>query len=166
MGKVALFLPSLRGGGAERVMVNLARGFSERGLRVNLVLAKAEGPYLSHVPSTVRSVDLRASRVLASLPSLVHYLRSERPKALLSALDHANVVAHLARKFVRAQMRVVVSVHTTPSYAVAHARSLRERLMPFWARYFFDGPMVLSLDSDLTDFSNLRSPIVQYHFNM
>jgi len=45
--KLALFLPSLRGGGAERVMVNLVRGFAERGLRVDLVLAKAEGPYLT-----------------------------------------------------------------------------------------------------------------------
>ncbi len=30
--------------GAERVMVNLARGFSKQGLKVDLVLAKAEGP--------------------------------------------------------------------------------------------------------------------------
>jgi len=52
--KVALFLPSLRGGGAERVMVNLARGFSEKGFDVDLVLAKAEGPYLSQVRPEVR----------------------------------------------------------------------------------------------------------------
>ena len=48
--KIALFLPSLRGGGAERMMVHLARGFVERGLNVDIVLAKAEGPYLSQVP--------------------------------------------------------------------------------------------------------------------
>ena len=68
--KLALFLPSLRGGGAERIMVNLARGFVERGLQVDLVLAKAEGPYLSQVPSKARVVDLGARRVLHSLPGL------------------------------------------------------------------------------------------------
>lgn len=55
--RIALFLPSLHGGGAERMMVNLARGFSERGLSVDLVLAKAEGPYLSQVSPDVRVVD-------------------------------------------------------------------------------------------------------------
>ncbi len=44
---IAIFLPSLRGGGAERMMVNLSKGFAKCGLKVDLVLTKAEGPYLS-----------------------------------------------------------------------------------------------------------------------
>ena len=71
--KVALYLPSLHGGGAERVMVNLARGFSERGVKVDLVLARAEGPYLAEVPPDVRIVELKARRLLAILPGLVSF---------------------------------------------------------------------------------------------
>lgn len=135
--RIALFLPSLRGGGAERVMVNLARGFARWGIQVDLVLARAEGPYLSHVPREVRLVDLHATRVLASLPGLVRYLRSECPKALLSALHHANVVALWARKLARVPTRVVVSVHSNPSQATANSKNLRARLMPLWAwRYY------------------------------
>lgn len=44
--KIARSLPSLCGGGAEKVMVNLAQGFAEHDLTVDLVLARAEGPYL------------------------------------------------------------------------------------------------------------------------
>lgn len=135
--RLALFLPSLRGGGAERVVLNLARGFAERGLAVDLVLAKAEGPYLSQVPSSVRVVDLGASRVLASLPGLVRYLRRERPQALLSALDHANVVALWARVLARVPTRVVVSVQNTTSRAAYYAPSLRARLTPLWIRPFY-----------------------------
>ena len=40
---IALYLPSLSGGGAERVMLNLSRGFAEKGYVVDLVLARAEG---------------------------------------------------------------------------------------------------------------------------
>ena len=69
--RIALFLPSLRCGGAERVMLTLAGAFAESGLNVDLVVAAAEGPYLSHVPPQVRLVDLAASRVLTSLPGLV-----------------------------------------------------------------------------------------------
>ena len=63
-GRISLFLPSLRGGGAERVMLSLASGFAERGIQVDLVLAKAEGPYLSDVPSSVRAVDLESNSVI------------------------------------------------------------------------------------------------------
>lgn len=137
MRNVALYLHSLGGGGVERVMINLARGLSERGLAVDLVLAKAEGPYLSHVPPKVRVVDLGASRVLASFPGLVRYLREERPTVMLSALDHVNVVALWAGKFSGVPVRVVVSVHTTLSRASASAASLRARLTPFWIRPFY-----------------------------
>lgn len=135
--KLTLFIPSLLGGGAERVIVNLSRGFVEQCLDVDLVLAKAEGPYLSQVSPTVRVVDLRTSRVLASLPGLVRYFRQERPWALLSALNHANVVALWAKNFARVPTRVVVSVHNTISLASANAPSLRARLTPMWVHTFY-----------------------------
>ena len=78
--KLAVFLPSLNGGGAERSMLNLAHGVAERGYAVDLVLAQAKGPYLSGVHKAVRIVDLKASRVLTSLPALVRYLRKEQPQ--------------------------------------------------------------------------------------
>ena len=48
-GKIALFFPSLRGGGAERVMMNLARGFAEQGLKVDMVLASRESAHASNL---------------------------------------------------------------------------------------------------------------------
>jgi len=68
--RIAVFVPSLRGGGAERVMLDLAHGFAERGITTDLVLPQVEGPYLSEVRSDVRIVNLKARRVLASLPAL------------------------------------------------------------------------------------------------
>jgi glycosyltransferase involved in cell wall biosynthesis len=135
--KLALFLPSLRGGGAERVMVNLARGFVERGLRVDLVLARAEGPYLSQVPKEVRVVDLGARRVLYSLPGLVRYLRRERPQAMLSALNHANIVAIWAKLLARVQTRLVVAEHSTLSRSTENASSVRAKLLPLLIKTFY-----------------------------
>lgn len=123
-GHLAIFIPSLRGGGAERIIIMLANGFAARGLRVDLVLAKAEGPYLSEVSANVRVVDLDKDRVLASLVPLARYLRHARPDAMLSALNHANVVAILARKLARVPTRLVVSEHNSPS------QSLRGRGKP------------------------------------
>jgi len=137
MERIALFLPSLRGGGAERVMVNLAWGFVERGLQVDLVLAKAEGPYLSQVPSKVRVVDLGARRMLHSLPGLIRYLRGEQPQAMLSALNHANIVAIWAKILSKVKTRLVVSEHNNLSQSTKNAPFMRAKLMPFLIRFFY-----------------------------
>jgi glycosyltransferase involved in cell wall biosynthesis len=134
---IALFLPSLRGGGAEKVMVNLALGFVEQGLKVDLVLAKAEGPYLSRVPEEVRVVDLGARRVLYSLPGLVRYLRRERPQAMLSALNYANIVAIWAKLLARVQTHLVVSERNTLSCSTQNASSVRVKLLPLLIKIFY-----------------------------
>jgi len=90
---LAIFLPSLAGGGAERMMLNLAAGVLAEGIGVDLVCADASGPYLSQVPDGCRLVDLKAHRVLWALPKLAMWLRRQRPSALLATMEHANLVA-------------------------------------------------------------------------
>ena len=81
-GRLAIFAPSMAQGGAERGALKLAEGLTRRGFEVDLVLAAAEGPRLPEVSPDVRIVDLRARRVLTSLPRLIAYLRREEPLAL------------------------------------------------------------------------------------
>ncbi len=156
--KIALFLPSLRGGGAERVMVNLARGFAERGLKVDLVLAKAEGPYISQVPQEVRVVDLGARRVLYSLPGLVRYLRQERPCAMLSAMSHANIVAIWARSLADVETHLVVTEHTTLGQSTENATLVRARFMPVLIKRFYPrADAVVAVSRGVADDLAIRS---------
>ena len=137
--KVALFLPSLVGGGAERIIVNLANGMQERGLEVDLVLASAHGPYLKEVAPGVNLVDFGVNRVLASLFPLVKYLRRERPVALISALNHVNVVALWAKRLARVDTRIVVTEHNSFSFAdYATKETLRKGKATLFAmRHFY-----------------------------
>ena len=96
-------------------MVTLATELSRGGLCVSLVLSKAEGPYLSVVPSDVQIVDLGCARVLWSLPRLAGYLRRERPSVVISAMTHANVTALWARRIARVSTRVIVTERNTLS---------------------------------------------------
>ena len=129
-GRLAIFAPSMAQGGAERGALKLAEGLTQRGFEVDLVLAAAEGPRLPEVSPDVRIVDLRARRVLTSLPGLMTYLRRERPLALTSYLDHANVIALTACRLVRYGGRVLVVEQNTLSEAAKHGKSRRDRLMP------------------------------------
>lgn len=135
--RLAIFLPSLAGGGAERMMVNLASGMRDQGVRVDLVLADATGPYRHLVPEGVPVVDLGAPRVLAALPGLTGYLRRRRPGVLLAAMDHANLVALWARALARVPTRVFVSVRSTLSQEAQNAKTRRGRWMPVLTRAFY-----------------------------
>ena len=106
--RMALFLPTLDDGGAERVMLQLAASFSARGHSVDLVVAIPGGPLDAQVPPGPRVVSLDASRTILALPALIRYLRRERPIALLSTLEHANVLAVSAGAFARAGIPIVL----------------------------------------------------------
>lgn len=135
--RVAFFFHGLLGGGVERVMMNLARGLLDRGVEVDMVLGRAEGPLLPLVPQAARIVDLKVTRMHRALPGLVRYLRRERPRAVLAALDHANAVALLARALARVPSKVVVSVHFDTSQVVARARNFRDRSVRIWTRLLY-----------------------------
>jgi glycosyltransferase involved in cell wall biosynthesis len=167
--RLAFFLPGLYGGGAERIMLNLAKGISERGYPVDLILARAEGPYLAEIPVSVRLIDLKAARVLSSAPALIRYLRQERPAALLSAL-HANVVSLLSWRVAGVPFRVVVSEHNTLSYVVSGTPDLRWQIFPQFARLFYPwagGIVAVSngVAEDLAKTAKIRRDRIQTIYN-
>lgn len=118
--RVALFVASLRGGGAERAMLDIARGLSQRGLTVDLVLVRAVGEYLDLVPPGVRLVDLKSRRAILSFVPLVRYLRRERPAVLISTMPEVNVVAILARSMFAGGMALVARRTNTFTMQLRH----------------------------------------------
>lgn len=145
--RIALFLPDLGGGGAERVTLTLAEGLAERGYPLDLVVAEARGALANEVPTAVRLIDLGAPKVVASLPALVAYLRRCRPRVMLSALSHANCVALWARGLARVKTRLIVAEHAALSQVTAHSTSVRSQLLPVlmrWSYRYADGIVAVS----------------------
>ncbi len=134
--RLAIFLPGLYDGGAERTLLNLAEAMAAKGFPVDLVLSRAEGPYMTEVPDSVRVVDLKASRVLLCLPALVRYLRSERPVAMLATL-YANIVAVWARRITGLPGRVVLNEQNTLSSVAKGEHDLRWQAYPALSRLFY-----------------------------
>ena len=127
--RTAFYLPNLGGGGAQRVIVNLTRGFIKRGYEVDLVVAKAAGPLLEDVPEEARLVDLKSGSTFASLPRLVKYIKRERPAVMMSTISHCNVVAIIARWLSRSDMRLIVREANTLTFHEYRSLSFRERIV-------------------------------------
>ncbi len=117
MKKIAIFLPDLRGGGAERVAVHLANTFILRGFKVDLVLCSAHGDLLSQLNRHINVVDLSSPRLRYIFLPLLRYLKIERPDVLLASMWPLTLSAVAAFKCARLPGRVVVSDHTTFSQA-------------------------------------------------
>lgn len=129
MGRVAVYLPELLGGGAERITLTLAGGLVARGHAVDLVLNRRVGPLADQVPEGVRVTVLdRASSRAAVLP-LARHLRASRPDVVLSAMSHANLAALLARQASGTRIPVVAAEHNALSARLGAARGLRVRAM-------------------------------------
>jgi len=152
--RLAFFIPSLGGGGAERVLLRMACAFADRGCAVDLVVVNlkgAKGSYLAHVPKIVQVVDLRRGQVLLSLPGLVAYLKRARPAAMYSAMEHCNLIAIWAKLLARADTRLVVSVRNTEGRALDESPIKRRLIRAFLLRFLKHADAIVAVSKGVAD---------------
>lgn len=109
--KIALVLPDLRPGGAERVAIHLMRHFVAAGHRVEFVLMRRAGELLAEVPGAVPIIDLGAERIRNAVRPLARYFRHSRPDAVQVSMWPLTVAAIIAHRLARSRARLVVSDH-------------------------------------------------------
>jgi len=107
---IALFITALNGGGAQRVMVNLANALVDQTDHpIHLVLVRAEGVFLDDVRLEVFVIDLNKKRTLSAIPALARYLRVKRPVVLMARMNYVNVAASVSWILSCRPCRLVVS---------------------------------------------------------
>ncbi|MDM1283394.1 glycosyltransferase family 4 protein [Acinetobacter towneri] len=118
--KVCLIVPTLKQGGAERVISELASQFSQQGVEVHLILlAKAEDFYSIDCNVTIHRLGFvnkgRVQKIFSEIKTffkLRGLLKEHKPDAVLSFMDKFNVFTILASRFLN--LRVFVSDRSNP----------------------------------------------------
>lgn len=134
---IAIVLPDLRHGGAEKLHVNLANEWLSRGVAVEFVLGKALGQLLTELPDQVTVADLGAARVRSMVLPLIGYLRNCRADVVLAAMWPLTVLVPLAALLAGFKGRVAVSEHSPLSIAYARRGKAHGCALRASTRFFY-----------------------------
>lgn len=126
---VAILLPDMRPGGAERLHVNLAEEWERQGISVTFLLSEVKGALLDQLPKTVDVVDLQSPRVRNILFPLVRFLKSRQPSVLIAAMWPLTIIAPLAAKLAGFKGQIVISEHSPLSLAYSNHGPLHRIVM-------------------------------------
>jgi glycosyltransferase involved in cell wall biosynthesis len=129
--RVALFVPSLGGGGAERVMVTLANALAERRFAVDFVLWTDSGPLRSLLSEKVHVISLATHNPVGLVFGFARFLKTYKPEVVISALFVANIIAALAKAASRSPTHLILTEHVAiGTYLWNEARRLRRLCLP------------------------------------
>lgn len=118
---IAIFLPSLAGGGAERVALHLCKKFCERGLLIDLIVVNDIGPLDFLIPKEARLIKFKSSKPSKSILKLIKYLVSKKPKSILSVLTHANIACSIAHKISHSPCNLVLSERVDINQSISNS---------------------------------------------
>jgi glycosyltransferase involved in cell wall biosynthesis len=112
MRRVCFVLPSLAGGGAERVAVTVLNGLDGTAWERSLYLFKREGPYLADVAPGIE-VASGDSEAGGRVSLLRRFFQRTNPDVIVTFLSYVSVLA--AARLARSRARIVFNLGTPPS---------------------------------------------------
>ena len=90
--KIAFFTPTLHGGGAERMMVDIANEFSLEDYEVDLLFVTSKDADLFPlIRPEVNLINFSSGKMQYVIPKLTSYLKNSEVDAIISTQFHANV---------------------------------------------------------------------------
>lgn len=137
MKKLIFFLPSLKGGGAERVALNLVREASANSYEVTVVVTNAVGVLYDDFNKCSTIIDLKKSRVLYSLFPLISTIKKLKPEVIISMMDHCNIILVLAKMCLIGHPRIILTVHNNLDINLKKNSLLKRNVVLFFVKLLY-----------------------------
>jgi glycosyltransferase involved in cell wall biosynthesis len=168
--RIAFFTPSLGLGGVGKMRLHLFQGFLARGYDIDLLVSERDSPYFASLPKGVRIFDIETTHTIFCLPSLVKYLRRNKPSVLVTDRIRLAVSSLRARSLSGVGTRIYSSVHRNLSTKFSgvndkKARGKLEEMQKWYPR--LDGVIAVSkgVGDDLKRCIGLTEEIVHVVYN-
>lgn len=168
--KVVIIIPSLRGGGAERVIVNIVRHLDYQKLDLRLIVIKKRGPYIKLLPKSLQVIDLDSDRVRYSLVKLIKAINEFQPDVILSTLEHLNLALLGIRKLLKGNPKIIVREANTPSQNMTKlSRSKRLLFTVLYKKLYPTADLIIAqcqnMKKDIIKTFNIEENKIIYIYN-
>lgn len=156
-------MASFNGGGIERIIINLARGFIDKGYLIDIVVINNKGSLKNQIPKEAKIVVLNGNRALNSIGSLIGYLNNNRPDIFLSPMIHLNIISLISRMLSKNKYtKLIISEHVSPK---KYKNNIKNFILKKSAKYLYqlaDGVISISkgIRKDLEEFYNIDSKVI------
>lgn len=134
--RISFFIQDFAGGGAERMIINLANAIAIKNDKyiVDLLVVRNQGPYKELVNNKINIITIGRKKVLYSIWPLSRYLKNEKPDILYSTLKHVNIAAIIANKLSGSKSKVVIreACHLLMAGNKQLLQKIAYRLVPFF----------------------------------
>ncbi len=129
---VLLLIPTLTGGGAERVVVTLLRHLDRSKFRLTLAVVDIrKAVFQDDIPEDVEFINLGCSRVRYALPSIIRLIWERKPAVVFSTLGHLNLALAIVRPLLPDGVRYIGRESSIVS------ETLRCYPLPRWWRWAY-----------------------------
>jgi glycosyltransferase involved in cell wall biosynthesis len=136
-------IPSLRGGGAERVFSILAGNFDNTRFSVHLLTLSPLGVYHDDLPNHVCRESLGTSGVRKSFFKIIRRVKTTAPDVILSTLPHMNKAIGLVSLFIDRRIKLIARESSVPTMGLYRKKPIM-RLLHRIPYRFFDAVVCLN----------------------
>ena len=112
---ILFVIPSLSGGGAERVFVNIIRTIDDHKFDKKLLLIDESGVFVDLIPPDVEIITMKSRKTRFSFFSLLKNIKSLNPQIVVSTTNRMNILLLLVSIFLKNRTKFVVREPNMPS---------------------------------------------------
>jgi glycosyltransferase involved in cell wall biosynthesis len=105
--RIIFIVPSMEGGGSERVISILVKHLSREKFDIILVLLKKKGEYLDSLPSDIPIIDLNVNAARFAIFKIRNIIRKLNPDIVFSTLGHLNILISILIPFLAPKIKFI-----------------------------------------------------------
>ena len=158
--RIYILLPDLKGGGAEKLSVNLANHWVKLGYLVKIILLNNNGILKEQLSKKIDIIDLKITKIRQLFFKLPKVLKFDRPDVLLVSMWPLTSLAALSIFIFRIRVKVFLTEHINLSETIKNELNINNFLVKIFINMTFrlsDGIIAVS--------SGVKKSILDYYTN-
>ena len=155
--KILFFLPTLNGGGAERVTVNIINQLEKNKYEILLICLNKNGPLYKFVNKDISIIELNISKTIFSFFKLSKTINKFKPDIVFSSIFRGHIALFFSLFLVRISPKIILRSPNSPKLLIERKELsfVMKKLLDFAYQ---------KADKIIAQTPEMKEEIIKYHF--